>query len=280
MNPVTLDSALHENRTLGLRIRLDQPVPDLGDDELRKLVGALERHGVLCVPNQPVSPAELFALTGRWGEVIELPPGLALSNPEPGFPSITRVGNLRPDGSIIPSVKFAEYWHHDGDFWSPGQNFILNFLASVRVPEVGGNTGFLDMRATFESLEPSIRSELEGAFIWVRASEISDFKRATPEELPADAQHPVLLPHPMSGRIALYLPDSSSGIQRRDGSAWGKVETLIDAAVGRLGIHEHVWTPGDLVLMDNLQVMHRGMGGYGDHPRLLYRCQARVPIRR
>ncbi len=36
--------------------------------------------------------------------------------------------------------------------------------------------------------------------------------------------------------------------------------------------------PGDLVLMDNLQVMHRGMGGYGDHPRLLYRCQARVPV--
>ena len=278
MTSVTLDSALHENRTLGLRIRLDQRIPELGDAELHKLAGALERHGVLCLPSQPVSPAELFAFTGRWGEVIELPPGLALSNPEPGFPSITRVGNLRPDGTIIPSVKFAEYWHHDGDFWSPGQNFILNFLASVRVPEVGGDTGFLDMRAAFETLDPSTRAELEGTSIWVRASEISDFKRAAPHELPPDAQHPVLLPHPVSGRIALYLPDSSSGILRRNGSAWGKVETLIDAALLRLGIHEHVWTPGDLVLMDNLQVMHRGMGGYGDHPRLLHRCQARVPV--
>lgn len=42
----------------------------------------------------------------------------------------------------------------------------------------------------------------------------------------------------------------------------------------------NTWSPGDLVLMDNLQVMHRGMGGYGDHPRLLYRCQARVPVSR
>ncbi|MBL9176299.1 MAG: TauD/TfdA family dioxygenase [Verrucomicrobiales bacterium] len=280
MTPVSLDSALVESRTLGLRVRWDRRIPDLDGTDLEKLKRALERHGVLCLPGQPVTPAELYAFTGRWGSVIELPPGLALSNPEPGFPSITRVGNLRPDGSIIPSVKFAEYWHHDGDFWSPGRNYILNFLASVQVPAVGGNTGFLDLRAAFETLDPPVRSELDGAYIWVRASEISDFKRATPEELPPDAQHPVLLPHPVSGRVALYLPDSSSGIQRKDGSVWGTVETLIDAAVQRLGIYEHVWTPGDLVLMDNLQVMHRGMGGYGDHPRLLYRCQARVPVSR
>ena len=280
MKPVSLPNARQVPRALGIRVQLDRRIPELSDDEFRDVVAALERHGVVCFPGQPVSPAELRAFVAPWGSVVELPPGLALSNPEPGFPSITRVGNLRPDGSIIPSVKFAEYWHHDGDFWSPGQNYILNFLSSVRVPERGGNTGFLDTRAAFETLDPSVRSELEGAFIWVRASEISDFKRATPGELPPDARHPVLLPHPASGRIALYLPDSSSGVQRRDGTAWGTVESLIDAAVARLGIYEHVWTPGDLVLMDNLQVMHRGMGGYGDHPRLLYRCQARVPASR
>jgi taurine dioxygenase len=54
------------------------------------------------------------------------------------------------------------------------------------------------------------------------------------------------------------------------------VDSLIESALRAQGIVEHVWSEGDLVIMDNLQVMHRGMGGYGDHPRLMYRCQARV----
>jgi taurine dioxygenase len=186
------------------------------------------------------------------------------------------LGQRRPDGSIIPSARFAEYWHHDGDFWAPGQNFIVNFLSSVRVPAVGGNTGFLDSRLAYEKLDLAQQAELAGAYICVRASEISDFKKAAPHEIPPDARHPVLRPHPLTGQIALYLPDSSTGIQKRDGQSWGTVESLIDASQQKLGIFEHVWSPGDLVIMDNLQVMHRGMGGYADHPRLLYRCQARV----
>ncbi|MBN8246185.1 MAG: TauD/TfdA family dioxygenase [Verrucomicrobia bacterium] len=278
MNAISPTDALAHSRNPGIRIRLERRVPDLTPAELQQLRNLLVRHGVLCLVEQPVTPGELRAVAARWGEVIELPPGLALSNPEPGFPSITRVGNLRPDGSIIPSMRFAEYWHHDGDFWSPGRNAIVNFLSSVRVPQVGGNTGLLDGCAAYESLPASDRESLSGAYIWVRASEISDFKSATPEELPPDVRHPVCLPHPVSGRIALYLPDSSSGIQRADGTLWGQVQSLIDASVTRVGIHEHRWSEGDLVLMDNLQVLHRGMGGYGDHPRLLYRCQARLSV--
>ena len=276
MKIFSLLTALEAPREIGLRVQLGRRVTEASDQEREQLGRLLAKHGVINLVQQPLSPKELFQFVARWGEVITLPPGLALSNPEPGFPSITRVGNMRPDGTIIPSMKFAEYWHHDGDFWMPGENFIVNFLSCVHVPERGGNTGFLDTRLAYQLLGEAERTKYAHAHIWVRASEISDFKKAAAHELPPDACHPVCLPHPFTQEPALYLPDSRTGIQAADETEICRVDPLVESIVQRLGFYEHTWTPGDLVLMDNLQVMHRGMGGYGDSPRLLYRCQARL----
>ena len=204
---------------------------------MQLLLQVLAHHGVICIVGQPVNPRQLTEFTSRWGEVVELTAGLALANQEPGLPSITRVGNIRPDGSIIPSVRFGEYWHHDGDFWAPGRNFIINFLSGVRLPPVGGNTGFLDSRLAFEILTDTQKTALAGAFVCVRASEISDFKKAASHELPPDVKHPVLFPHPITQLLALYLPDSSTGIQNEDGKSLGTCEIahrLIRAAAGHI----------------------------------------------
>lgn len=271
-------AALQQQRQLGIRLGLDKKIVELTDQDIRLLLALLARHGAICIVNQPsMQPRQLLDFVSRWGEVIELPAGLALANQEPGLPSITRVGNLRPDGSIVPGVRFAEYWHHDGDFWPPGQNFIVNFLNSVQVPATGGNTALLDARLAYETLADEAKAELADTYVCVRAAEISDFKNAAPHELPPDVNHPVFLPHPITKEIALYLPNSSTGIQKKDGRIFTTVQALIEFLQHKLPIVEHVWTPGDLMIIDNLQVMHRSMGGYGDHPRLLYRCQARIP---
>lgn len=275
--PVSHQEARQRDRQLGIRVQLDRSVSDLAEDDIGSLLDLLAHHGVLCIAKQsPIAPRQLHDFCRRWGEVVELPSGLALANQEPGLPSITRVGNIRPDGSIIPGVRFAEYWHHDGDFWQPGQNFIVNFLSAVQIAPVGGRTGILDSRLGYEMLSDSLRAELADAHIWVRASEISDFKKAAPHELPPDARHPVCLPHPITQQIALYLPDSATGIQNKDDQFLTTVESVIESFQEKVGLYEHVWEDGDLLIMDNLQVMHRSMGGYGNHPRLLYRCQARV----
>jgi taurine dioxygenase len=271
------DDALKQPRQVGIRLHIDHAIGDLPAEDVRLLLELLTQHGVLCLVDQPpIEPRQLHDFASRWGEVIELTSGLALANQEPGVPSITRVGNVRPDGSIIAGAQFAEYWHHDGDFWAPGSNFVVNFLSAVRVPPTGGRTGFLDSRLAYDRLDDSQRAALADAYICVRASEISDFEKAAPHELPPDVNHPVLLPHPVTGEIALYLPDSSTGIQTGDGQPLGPVRDWVDALQDKLGIVEHGWSEGDLLITDNLQVLHRSMGGYGDNPRLLYRCQARV----
>ena len=273
----TPQNAFDQQRQLCIRLQLDRDIRDLAHEDIRLLLDLLAHHGVLCLVGQPtIEPRQLHDFASKWGEVIELTSGLALTNQEPGVPSITRVGNIRPDGSIIAGVRFAEYWHHDGDFWAPGKNFIVNFLSSVQVPSTGGQTGFLDSRLAYDTLEDSQRTALADAYICVRASDISDFKKAEPQELPPNVRHPVLFPHPLTKQIALYLPDSSTGIQTRDGRSLGPVSNLVDSLQMKLGIIEHSWVEGDLLITDNLQVMHRSMGGYGDNPRLLYRCQARM----
>ncbi len=276
-NSFSPEEARQQDRQLGIRIRFDRSARELTDADIRTLIDLLAHHGVLCIVEQtPIGPRELHDFCRRWGEVIELPAGLALANQEPGLPSITRVGNLRPNGSTIPGVRFAEYWHHDGDFWQPTRNFIVNFLSAVRVPPIGGRTGFLDSRLAYERLSDQERTQLTDAHIWIRAAEISDFKGAAPHELPPDARHPVCLPHPITKQTALYLPDSPTGIQKKDGQFVTTVASVIESCTEKVGIHEHAWTVGDMLIIDNLQVAHRSMGGYRDHPRLLYRCQARL----
>jgi taurine dioxygenase len=269
--------ALHQHRHIDIRLRLDRSIIDVSDQDIWLLLELLARHGVLCLVNQPpITPRQLHEFAARWGEVIELPASLALANQEPRLRSITRVGNIRPDGTIISDVRFAEYWHHDGDFWPAGENFIVNFLSSVQIPPIGGHTGLLDSRAAYEKLPDRQKAALADAYICVRAREIADFKMAAPHELPPDVQHPVLFRHPLTNQIALYLPDSSTGIQNTDGHVLGTVQSVIDALQNDLEVVEHVWADGDLLIIDNLQIMHRSMGGYGNRPRLLYRCQARI----
>ena len=37
--------------------------------------------------------------------------------------------------------------------------------------------------------------------------------------------------------------------------------------------YEHVYEPGEVLLWDNLQILHKAGGGFGDRPRLLLRTQ-------
>jgi taurine dioxygenase len=268
--------ALHQPRQLAIRLRIEQPLATLDEEDIRLLLAALAHHGVLHLSsNPPMNPNKLHDFAKHWGEVIELPASLALCNQEPDLPSVTRIGNIRPDGSVIPSVRFGEYWHHDGDFWPPGKNFVVNFLSSDRIPKQGGHTGFLDTRLAYDMLDPAQKARLNGATIRVSASRISDFENAPAHELPPDVVHPVFLPHPLTGQIGMYLPEGPDGIRSRDGEA---VDTqgVITSMIDKIDMYEHAWSAGDLLIIDNLQVMHRSMGGYGDNPRLLYRCQARI----
>ncbi|EGD74167.1 taurine catabolism dioxygenase TauD [Salpingoeca rosetta] len=151
----------------------------------------------------------------------------------------------------------------------------MNFLYSVIVPEEGGDTGFADTVLALQQMDPELRKELEGLQIEVDARKIPDFSslKEDDERFPV-ALHSIIFNHDESGIESLYPGNGNVTIK-------GKTKEESRDIIGRVLAHldrepyvyYHKWTKGDLVLWDNKTCMHRSMGGYGNHPRKLFRTQ-------
>jgi len=181
---------------------------------------------------------------------------------------------------------------------------VWNCLTSRIKPAVGGYTGFLDLVRGFENLSNEEQLELDNAKTVVTLSDIQDFQyvKAHPEiaaELDAQADganvslnepiyHHTLHYHPNSAisKKLCYLGSNIAKIhtaKSEDGA--GKWIDRLEQAIDAKGPREvpncatdyvHKWEVGDMLIWDNISVMHRSLGGYGDNPRLLWRMQIRT----
>jgi taurine dioxygenase len=247
----------------------------LSDDDFWRIRKAVPKHGVICLRNQNLSADDLVALTKRFGEPVLLPEGLRFNNTEAEYPELARVSNILPDGSLITDHNAAEYWHSDGDFWQPGSNFLFNLLYSVKVPEQGGATGFADLRLAYTSLSDTVKRRIKHLKVIVSCDEIPDFKNTPAEQREPDAIHSITHQHVETGRTGLYFGHTLATIKNLPKPESDEiVRSLVDAIERPENQYVHDWQKGDLLIWDNTSVMHRSMGGYGNHPRLLYRSQA------
>jgi alpha-ketoglutarate-dependent taurine dioxygenase len=244
-------------------------------DQFTEIRQSIPLHGVICIKNQNLSEEELIELTKQFGTPILLPEALRFNNTIKKYPELARVSNILPDGTLLKNHTAAEYWHSDGDFWQPGKNYIFNFGYSLIVPEVGGYTGFVDLRLAYDSLSAELKETIENLEVVVSCDEIPDFKNIKKEDRQPDAAHRIKHEHPETKKTGLYI-----------GHLFAKIKDLpqdeSDHIISQLAkeienqAHQyiHKWTVGDLLIWDNTSVMHRGMGGYKDYKRLLYRTQA------
>lgn len=275
--PTPKDGVLKNRYTA---IDLDgRSVLELDDASFKKEVAdKLWKHGIVCVKGQDLTPSELKELTARLGEPTLLPSCFAFDNRDPGHPEVVRVGNIKVDGSVVPRVTAAEYWHHDGNFWGMPGYRLVNLLHAKVIPPVGGNTGFMDTTMALHSdmFSAEEKQRLRDSTCLVSCKWISDFKNAKPEELLPDVTLPCVYPHPITGQETLYCPFTPKGLfdQKRK-EHWKPNEDLWADMCENGYTYEHQWEQGDILMWDNLQVCHRSMGGYGNHPRLLFRTQAR-----
>lgn len=111
----------------------------------------------------------------------------------------------------------------------------------------------------------------------VRRGAVSDFEGAPPEDIEPLGMphvHAAVQAHPRTGEACLYLPLNPEGLcDARTGRHWAKNAELW-ARLSEAGFeYRHEWREGDVLLWDNLQVLHKAGGGFGDRPRLLLRTQ-------
>jgi taurine dioxygenase len=138
-------------------------------------------------------------------------------------------------------------------------------LHSLEVPPVGGNTYFANMFAAYETLPADLKKVAEGKIAVHDASTNSagmlrkGYKTVTDVREAVGAQHPLVRTEPKTGRKALFLGRRPNAYVL--GLDVAESEALLDA----LWAHAtqprfamcHEWKVGDLLMWNNLSVLHR-----------------------
>lgn len=256
---------------------------DISDDQLADLVQAVREHGVIVIPSQSWSLEEQEAFTSRLGEVTATVVGQAPDYFEV-HPRVVRLSNFRADGTWKGArYQGAEVWHQDGDYMRMSERHILTVLCADKIPKKGGGTGFVDLVAAAAALPPSLRAKARGLSCFTSARRNAaymkrDFTAEDAERYP-DQRTPVLHRHPRDGRELLLMGSELSVFEDQEHQP--DVETtqsLFKHALSPQWMYFHQYRPGDVIIWDNLQTLHKAMPFVNDGSdcRLLWRAQARV----
>ena len=126
-------------------------VADLDEPTFRALYDTWLQYALLILPDQHLQRDQQIAFAKRFGP-LEF--------------EMTAISNVRSDGTlrlekdnddVMKILKGNMGWHHDSTYM-PVQAKGAVFSAE-EVPSVGGRTGFADMRAAYDALDPAIKAQ-------------------------------------------------------------------------------------------------------------------------
>jgi len=244
-------------------IDLSKPLPRADIDVIE---AAWRERLVVVFHGQLLSDPQLIAFSRNFGELD--PPG---PNPygEPfneEHPELNVISNVVEDGKPIGNLGDGEaVWHADMTYVDvPPKAAILHAL-EVPPPEAGGNTYFANMIAAYESLPADLKKAVDGRVAVHDASRNSagmlrkGYKEVTDVRETVGAHHPMVRTDPKTGRKALFLG------RRPNAYVPGLSVTESEALLDALWAHAtqprfamcHEWRVGDLLIWNNLSVLHR-----------------------
>jgi taurine dioxygenase len=220
---------------------------------------------VIVARGQRLSDPQLLAFSRQFGELD--PPG---PNPygEPfnkQFPEINVISNVVENGKPIGNLGAGEaVWHADMTYIEVPPKAAA--LYSLEVPQNGGgNTYFADMFAAYEALPTALKQTIKDKVAVHDASRNSagllrkGYKEVTDVRETQGARHPVVRTDPETKRKALFLgrrPNSYiTGMDVADSEAL--LDTLWAHATQPQFAMCHEWRVGDLLMWNNLSVLHR-----------------------
>lgn len=252
----------------------------LTPNDVDAIKGAWQSRLVVVFHGQNLSDPQLLAFSKYFGELD--PPG---PNPygEPfnkEFPEINVISNVVENGKPIGNLGDGEaVWHADMTYIDvPPKAGILHAL---EVPPKGGNTYFADMFTACETLPAELKKAVEGKIAVHDASRNSagllrkGYKEVTDVRETVGARHPLVRADLQTGRKALFLGRRPNSYVI--GLEVAESEALLDA----LWAHAtqprfamcHEWRVGDLLMWNNLSVLHRRDSFDPNSRRVMHRTQ-------
>jgi taurine dioxygenase len=272
-------------KILGARVPgvdLSQP---LSDEDFRAILVALGTHGVLCFPNQTLTPRQQRDFSERLGKIQYSVSG-KFNDPE--VPEVGTLSNIMENGKPIGLADAGQDWHTDMSYTQT--KGYANALYALKVPrrdgKVLGGTLFGNMYAAYDGLDPALKQRLQGMTATHDFNKFWDAMLAkgsargaltdAQKALRPPATHPLFMVHPVTGRTSLYCNPGYA--IRIDGMEPAESERIINLLFEHQLKPEYLWThewsEGDFLLWDNLCTVHNAIADYTpEEHRLMKRCQ-------
>ena len=232
--------------------------------QLVTIVDAWSQHLVLRFRGQTLSDPDLERFSAMLGPLDKAPTYTRGVRTDVGSDFVTVISNVMVDGVPIGDLGHAEAsWHTDMSYNEVPP--MASALYSLEIPPVGGETGFCNLYAAWETLPADLRERVAGRQCIHDSSTNSvggrrgDHAEVTDPRQTPGARHPMVITHPVTGRECLFLG------RRRNACIIGlpldESERLLDAVWAyctqeKFTWYQH-WQVGDLILWDNRCVMHR-----------------------
>ena len=281
------------NAGLGARVEgIDLATP-LTAADYRTVLRALGQYGVLCFPDQDLDATRLAGFASRFGE---LEVNVANLFHAPGHPEIMILSNLKDAaGKPVGLSDAGQGWHTDMSYSE--EIALANVLHARQVP-VGadgrslGDTQFRNMHAAYDELPAEAKARLEGRVavhdfekFWemMRIRPGSIRKPLTPEQRAKKppVRQPIFRTHPITGRRVLYCNPGYAmrieGLEPAESDAM--LELLFQHQAQEKYLYSHAWTPGDVLMWDNIGTVHNAVSDYGpETPRYILRAQVMATL--
>jgi taurine dioxygenase len=229
----------------------------LSPDQVEDLRARLAEHGVLVAPGQNLDDHAFVGFLRRLGELTFTKGETPVEGAE-DLNVVTNVGRSTPPRSVF---------HVDTSYVRHPPAYTA--LRAVTIPAQGGETLFTDQYRAYETLPAEVRERLAGRTL---RHVVSGVEPEPGDE--TEAEHPVFLRHPLSGRTALYLSTPKrcvavSGLDEAD--ARETIAHLYAHSIREDNVRAHTWSAGDVVIWDNRCVLHRADHSAVAGDRVLHR---------
>lgn len=230
--------------------------------------------GVLVFRGQNLTPEQHIAAARQFGDINVN----RFFRPVDGYPEIAEV-RKEPHQKI----NIGGIWHTDHSYDQRPAKASL--LYARELPPVGGDTLFSSVYAAYDTLSDGLKRTLDGlkavhssrhTFGYgSRADTEPDLKGRllNPDQATQDAEHPVAITHPETGRKALFVnPNFTTRI-----AGWTTEESkpLLDFLYAHIQRPEFIarvrWEPGTLAFWDNRATWHLALNNYAGSRRVLHR---------
>ena len=249
----------------------------LSDREVVEIKQQLAKHSVLVFrDHQSLDDDQLVAFAASFGPLIE---GAAFFGESGSHPQILRVNNLRGKNGQALGTGGAEAcdWHSDYSYLQSCG--VISFLDAQIVPPVGGTTYFASTYTVFEHLDSEERKEISEFSCFhdtlaadrnIRVEEATEKQTHLGDKIVAkpSATHPMVMTHPDTGREALYVnPMLTRYVRGLSAEKSHEIlERLFYMTTRGENIYAHQWQAGDLVMWDNIGIIHR-RDGFDPHEK-------------